>query len=82
MSPHRCTVKLVGRSCEHDLCVTVTRGVPPELRCEDTAPAGYGPGGGSTCCHVPRDLNELVERELRDKLQESRRQGFVLVHAA
>ena len=46
MSPHRCHVKLVGRACEHDLCVTLTRGVPPELRCEEAAPAGYGRGGG------------------------------------
>ena len=83
MSPHRCRVKLVSRSCDHDLCVTLTRGVPPELRCEDSAPAGYGPGGGSACgCHVPEGLSTLAERELRDNLQESRRRGYVLVRAA
>jgi len=37
---------MVGRACEHALCVTLTRGVPPELRCEEAAPDGYGRGGG------------------------------------
>jgi hypothetical protein len=83
MSPHRCHVKLVGRGCEHDLCVTLTRGVPEELRCEEAAPAGYGSGGSSSCgCHVPAGLEDLVARQLRDNLQESRRRGFVLIQAA
>ncbi len=83
MSPHRCRVKLVGRSCDgHDLCVPLTRGVPPELRCEDSAPVGYGRGGGSVCgCQTPADLSGIVERELRDNLLESRRRGYVLVRA-
>jgi hypothetical protein len=83
MSPHRCRVKLVGRACEHDLCVTLQRGVPPDLRCEDSAPRGYGPGGGSSCgCRTPEGFDELIARELRDNLQESRRRGFVLIRAA
>jgi hypothetical protein len=80
---HRCKVKLIGRTCDHDLCVPIGRGVPPELRCADSQPPGYGGGGGATCgCRVPDRLSEVVERELRDNLQESKRQGFVLVSAA
>jgi len=83
MSPHRCHVKLVGRACEHDLCVTLTRGVPPELRGEEAAPDGYGRGGGSSCgCQVPSHIEDVVARELRDNLDESRRRGFVLIRAA
>lgn len=80
---HRCKVKLIGRSCDHDLCVPLTRAVPPELRCVDADPAGYGGGGGATCgCRVPEHLPEVVERELRGNLQDSRRRGYVLVPAA
>jgi len=80
---HRCTVKLVGRHCEHDLCVPINRGVPPELRCPDTEPPGYGQGGGAPCgCKVPPNLAEEVERALRDSFQESKRLGYVLVKAA
>lgn len=64
----------------HELCVTVARSVPPELRCDPIEGAGYGPSGGGGCV-VPRDLNERVERALRDDLVEARRQGFVLVAA-
>lgn len=64
----------------HQLCVSVGRGVPPELRCTDAAPEGYGPSGGSGC-KVPPDLRERVERVLRDDLLESRRRGHVLVSA-
>lgn len=62
---------------EHRLCVPVTRGVPPELRCEPGQPAGYGPGGGG--CAIPADIAEQVERALRDNFQESKRRGFVLI---
>lgn len=80
---HRGKVKLVGRSCDHDLCVPLTRAVPPELRCAESQPAGYGPGGGATCgCQPPEHLPDVVERELRDNLQEARRRGFVLISAA
>lgn len=80
---HRCKVKLVGRSCDHDLCVTLTRAVPPELRCPASQPAGYGGGGGAICgCRTPEHLPDVVERELRDNLQEARRRGFVLIPAA
>lgn len=64
----------------HDLCVTIRRGVPPELRCGEAQSQGYGPGGGGGCA-VPPDLAERVERVLRDRLLEARRQGFVLVTA-
>jgi hypothetical protein len=80
---HRCKVKLIGRSCDHDLCVPLTRAVPPELRCVDSQPSGYGGGGGAICgCRVPDHLSDVVERELRDNLQESRRRGFVIIPAA
>ena len=62
----------------HELCVTVTRGVPTDLRCEPDTGTGYGPSGGSGCV-VPRDLDERVERVLRDDLLEARRRGFVLI---
>lgn len=83
MNPHRCKVKLVGRSCDHDLCVTLDRAVPPELRCDDAQPTGYGAGGGASCgCRTPENLEHIVERQLRDNLQESRRRGYVFVTAA
>lgn len=87
MSPHRCRVKLVGRvggaACEHDLCVEIRRGVPPDLRCGDAEPRGYGTGGGPPCgCTVPAGIADLVMRELRDDLQESRRRGYVMIRAA
>ena len=80
---HRCKVKLIGRLCDHDLCVQLRRAVSPDLRCGDSQPAGYGNGGGATCaCRVPEHLVDLVERELRDNLQECRRRGFVTIPAA
>ncbi|UYO97284.1 hypothetical protein OED01_00715 [Microbacterium sp. M28] len=60
---------------EHEMCVSVGRGIPPELRCPHSS---HG-GGVSSGCALPFDLNELVERELREKLQESKRQRYVLV---
>lgn len=78
---HRCHVLLVGPSCEHPLCYPVGRGLPPELRCVPSDPAGYSTGGGG-CCHVPPDMDALVARELRDHFEESRRRGYVLVRAA
>lgn len=82
--PHRISVRLVGPRCEHDLCVPINRGVPPELRCADTRPQGYGGyGAGVPCrCKVPPDLSDQVERALRDSFQESKRRGYVLVRAA
>lgn len=84
MSPHRCRVKLIGRRCSgHDLCVSLPREVPPELRCEPDQPQGYGAGGGVSCgCQTPKDLDELVLRELREDLQECRRRGYVVIEAA
>ncbi|HXH81057.1 hypothetical protein [Nocardioides sp.] len=61
----------------------ITRAVPPELRCIESQAAGYGGGGGAMCgCRVPDHLAEIIERELRDNLQESRRRGFVIIPAA
>lgn len=75
---HRVRVKFECRSGHgHDMCVTVGRGVPPELRCPPEEPQGYV--GGGSGCSVPADLAERVERELRDSLLESRRRGYVLV---
>lgn len=82
-NPHRCKVKLIGRVCDHDLCVPISRAVPPELRCAELQTPGYGGGGGATCgCRVPDHLSDAVERELRDNLQESKRRGYVLISAA
>jgi hypothetical protein len=80
---HRCKVKLVGRACEHDLCVTLARGVPRELRCESDEPRGYGAAQAPPCgCVVPSELASKIERVLRFQLEESRRAGFVLLMAA
>lgn len=64
---------------EHELCVEVHRGVPPELRCPPAQPQGYGPGNGGGC-QVPGYLQEQVQRELRYSFQESKRRGYVLIH--
>lgn len=77
MNPNSRVRTIIECNCggRHELCVAVGRGVPPELRCADQQPAGFG--GGSGGCRLPGDLSELVERELRDNLQESKRRGFV-----
>ena len=83
MAQHRVSVKLVGRNCEHDLCVPISREVPPDLRCKPDQPGGYGAGGGVTCgCRVPENLSGVVMSELRDDLQKWRRLGFVRIDAA
>lgn len=66
------------RGHQHELCVSIGRQVPPELRCTSDADQGYGAGGGGGCT-VPAQLNEVVERELRDAFQESKRRGHVLI---
>lgn len=65
----------------HDVCIEVTRQVPPELRCSPSAPTGYSAGGGGGGCPIPSPerLVELTERELRDNFQESKRRGYVLI---
>jgi hypothetical protein len=65
---------------EHELCVTVSRGVPAELRCPPEQSTGFGGGGGGGCA-IPPDLQGRVEQELRDNFQESKRRGFVLIAA-
>lgn len=64
----------------HEVCIEIRRQVPPDLRCESTAPAGYGPGNGGGC-HIPGHarLVEMAERELRDNFQESKRRGYLLL---
>lgn len=66
------------RGHEHQLCVSIDRQVPPELRCTPDAGRGYGPGGGDGCA-IPAVLSQVVQRELRDDFQESKRRGHVLV---
>lgn len=63
---------------EHELCVSIERQVPPELRCTPEAGQGYGPGRGGGCA-IPADLSDVVQRELRDAFQESKRRGHVLI---
>lgn len=65
------------RGHEHELCVSIERQVPPELRCTPDAGQGYGPGGGG--CTVPANLSDMVQSELRDAFQESKRRGHVLI---
>lgn len=77
-NPHRVRVILECRHAHrHE---TVTRGPPPELRCDPHQGQGYGSGDGGGCT-VPPDLSDRVERELRDALQESKRRGYVVVAA-
>jgi ADP-ribose pyrophosphatase YjhB (NUDIX family) len=77
---HRVRTKVrCGGGHEHELCVVVSRGVPPELRCADEQPAGWSFGGGG--CNLPEDLADQVERELRDDFQECKRRGYVLIAA-
>lgn len=77
-SNHRVSVMFrCAAGHDHQLCVALPRGVPPELRCEPAAPSGYGGSGG--VCRTPADLDGRVLRELRDNLQASKRQGFVLI---
>lgn len=66
----------------HDICVEISRQVPPELRCSPTAPPGYIQGGRGGCIIPggPR-LAELTSRELRDNFQESKRRGYVLIRS-
>lgn len=77
-NPHRVRVIFqCGGGHRHELCVPVTRGVPQELRCIAGHPQGFGGSGGG--CAVPPDLADRVAHVLARRLEESRRQGFVLV---
>ncbi len=62
----------------HEMCRPASRGLPPELRCAATQDPGYGQGGGG--CALPAGIDSLVERELRDNFQESKRRGYVLLN--
>lgn len=78
-SIHRVSVIFKCRHGDaHPLCVTVSRGVPPELRCEPDKPTGYGRNGGGQCL-VPADLTVRVERQLNRDLLEAKRRGYVLI---
>lgn len=63
----------------HEICVEVSRGVPPELRCKPEQPSGISGGGGG--CALPPDYRDRVERELRDNFQDAKRRGYVLLTA-
>lgn len=69
--PHRGRVKLVCRlGHEHEMCRTVIRGLPPELRGEPQAAPGFGGGGGG--CPVLSDIDARGENELGRNLQENK----------
>ena len=79
---HRVRVRFMCRGGhDHELCVQIRREVHPDLRCEAQQSDGYGYSSGGTGCTLPAELPELVERELRDHFQESRRRGWVLIAA-
>lgn len=79
-SQHRARLKVRCRvGHEHEICFHVHRAVHPNLRCDGDQRAGYSYGGGG--CVLPPDLAVLVERELRDRHQESRRRGSVEIAA-
>lgn len=79
---HRARVRVECRSGHHhEICVQLRREVPPDLRCTPQDADGYGYSGGGGGCLLPPNLDELVERELRGNLQESRRRGWVLIAA-
>ena len=72
MSPHRCRVKLIGRRCSgHDLCVSLPREVPPELRCEPEQPQGYG-AVSYTHLRAHETVLDLVCRLLLEKKKKRR----------
>ncbi|MFD6700220.1 MULTISPECIES: hypothetical protein [unclassified Microbacterium] len=72
--------KVICGGHEHDVCVTVDRGVPPELRCPHPSHGSFGGGAGGGCV-LPPDLKDLVARELRENLQKSMRRGYALIRA-
>lgn len=78
--PHRVRVRFqcAAGHQPHPLCLTVSRGLPPELRCPPDE--GTGVGGGPGSCTLPPDLQQRVESELRDNLQEAKRRGYVLIN--
>lgn len=65
---------------QHEMCHPVHRGLPPELRCPDEDPPGYGGGGGGGCT-LPANFSALVEYELGNNFQESKRRGYVLIES-
>ena len=58
----------------------VGREVHPDLRCPPQQNDGFSYGGGGGCS-LPPNLSDIVERELRENYQESRRRGWVSVAA-
>lgn len=79
--PRAHTRVICSRGHRHDVCVAVTRGLPPGLRCGDQEPDGYTYGTGGGGCTLPTNLEERVMRELRENLQECIRRGRVVIKA-
>ncbi len=66
----------------HDICIEIPRQVPPDLRCAEEEPRGFGQGPGGGCSIPSQDqLKVRAAQELQDGLEESRRRGYVLIRA-
>lgn len=61
----------------HEVCIELTRGVPPELRCADEQGPGFSTGGGGGGCILPKDLPERVNHTLRQDVEKWKRLGYV-----
>lgn len=59
------------------MCIRVSRGVPPELRCEPSGTPVESGGSGVRGCVLPQDLSERAEHALRQSVEESKRRGYV-----
>lgn len=79
--PRARTLVICRAGHRHEVCVRVSRGLPPSLRCTTIEPSGFAYGTGSGGCVLPVDLEERAMRELRENMQECIRRGYVLVSA-
>lgn len=82
VSGSRGRVRVSHYGHEHELCVTIARGAPPDLCCRPEEGVGYISGSPSSGgCQLPMDLIARVDERLRNDYQESRRRGCVLIAA-